>query len=146
VFISIGRRLRVSPELRSVAAKRFNGQAEMIAALMRSQLKRAKRASCISLRPYRPVIFGYACGMTQHLCEKFNFSHYAPEMALVVVSDLAGGSVGPHEVVKMLIEVQTAQDEGYARAHRIGWDDLGTPSPTGLETLLQELRITSAHN
>jgi len=119
----------------------------MIASLVRTQLKRAKISSRASLRPHRPVILGYACGMTEHLCAKFHFSDHAPEMVLLVVTELAGlagGSVGTDDIVKMLITAQTAQDESFARAREIGWHDLGSPSPTGLETLLHELRSTGA--
>jgi hypothetical protein len=136
MFNGIGRK----PPLRSEAATRFNGQAAMIASLVRAQLKRAKSSSRASLRPHRKAILGYACGMTEHLCAKFHFSDHAPEMVLLVVTELAGGSAGADDIVKMLITAQTAQDESFARAREVGWDDLGTPSPTGLEKLLHELR------
>jgi hypothetical protein len=136
MFNGIGKK----PPLRSEAATRFNGQAAMIASLVRAQLKRAKSSSRASLRPYRQVILGYACGMTEHLCAKFHFSDHAPEMALLVVAELAGGSAGTDDIVKMLITAQTAQDESFARARKTGWDDLGMPSPAGLEALLRELR------
>jgi hypothetical protein len=127
------------PALSKGAERWIHEQAELVATLVRLQLKGSNLLPIDAWHRHRESLLGYACGMTEHLCAKHNVKQSSPGVALAAIAGVMAGAVTFDEIMESCASFQQGQGSTFISAHQVGWRDLGTLSPSALPAGLSQL-------